>query len=121
MSVTYGSAFHKDVQNSWTTPGQVTDIPRIDINRTTFFNGTSNRWLVDASYVSFRNLNLSYRLPSELTKKIDVSSVRVFVAGENLGLISKRKGMNPTESFDGLNSTRYLPSRIFSLGINVSL
>ncbi|MCL4642315.1 MAG: TonB-dependent receptor [Olivibacter sp.] len=121
MGITYGAALHEDIKNSWTTPGQITDIPRIDINSTTQFNAASNRWLIDASYISFRNVNLSYTLPSELTKKFDVSALRVFVTGENLGLISKRKGMNPTESFDGSNNTTYLPSRIFSVGVNVSL
>jgi len=52
---------------------------------------------------------------------VDVSNARIFVSGENLGLISKRKGMNPSESFDGNNSTTYVPSRMISVGLNVSL
>ncbi|QIL39512.1 SusC/RagA family TonB-linked outer membrane protein [Pedobacter sp. HDW13] len=121
MSTTYGSALHTDVLNSWMTPGQVTDIPRLDIGRSTQFNGTSSRWLIDASYIAFRNVNLSYTLPQRWIKGATLSSVRVFAAGENLGLISKRKGMDPTESFTGVNTTNYVPSRMISFGINVSL
>jgi len=121
MSVVYGSALHKDVLKSWTTPGQVTDIPRLDIASSSNFNNSSSRWLIDASYISFRNVNLSYRLPQKWVKGADLSNVRLFVVGENLGLISRRKGMNPTEAFNGLNDTNYLPSRNISFGINVAL
>lgn len=121
MTPRYGSALHKDVLSSWTTPGQVTDIPRIDIGNSTNLNAGSTRWLIDASYVSFRNVNFSYNLPKSLLSKINVPSARVFVSGENLGLVSKRTGMNPTESFDGTNDNTYLPSRTLSFGLNLSL
>ncbi|HMI02517.1 MAG TPA: TonB-dependent receptor [Pedobacter sp.] len=121
MSVAYGSALHKDVLKSWTPENPNSNIPRLDIGSTTFINAASSRWLIDASYVSFRNASLSYKLPKSLLGKIDVSGARIFVLGENLGIISKRKGMNPTESFDGTNSSTYLPSRMISIGLNVSL
>jgi TonB-linked SusC/RagA family outer membrane protein len=121
MSPRYGAAMHVDALNSWSTPGQITDIPRVDIGNSVNLNASSSRWLIDASYVSFRNVNLSYGLPKSLLNKINVPSARVFLVGENLGLISKRKGMNPTESFDGTNDNTYLPSRTFSFGMNFSL
>ncbi len=118
---TYGKALHKDVLNSWTTPGQITNIPRLDVGRSSFFNTTSNRWLIDASYVSFQNVSMAYKLPKSILSKLDIGSARVFIAGENLGMISKRKGMNPTEAYDGVNSTTYTPSRTISFGLNVTL
>ncbi|HEY1024103.1 MAG TPA: SusC/RagA family TonB-linked outer membrane protein, partial [Sphingobacteriaceae bacterium] len=121
MSPRYGSSLHKDVLNAWTTPGQVTDIPRIDIGSSTNLNAASTRWLKDASYVAFRNVNLSYALPASVLNRIKVQNARVFVTGENLGLISARKGMNPTESFDGTNGAVYLPSRTLSFGVNFTL
>jgi len=77
--------------------------------------------LIDASYINFRNVNLSYNLPKSILGKLDVANARVFITGENLGLISKRKGMDPTEAYDGLNANTYVPSRMFSFGINFSL
>ncbi len=117
----YGSALHKDALNSWTTTGQVTEIPRLDMGNTTNLYAASSRWLIDASYISFRNVNLSYALPTSLLAPINVSNARVFVAGENLGLISKRKGLNPTETFNGTNANTYLPSRTITFGVNFSL
>lgn len=122
MSVgSYGAALHKDALKAWTTTNTGSQIPRLDVGNNTNINATSSRWLIDASYVSFTNVNLSYKLPKNLLSKIDVSKARVFVAGENLGLISKRKGMDPRESFDGVNGATYLPSRIISFGLNLSL
>lgn len=119
-SGSYGGAFHKDILNSW-TPENPSNTPRIDYGNSANINATSSRWLIDASYISLRNVNLSYNLPQTLIGKLDVSNARVFVSGENLGMISKRKGLDPTESFEGINANTYVPSRILSFGINFSL
>ena len=117
----FGSALHKDILNSWTPENPNANIPRLDAASTSNSNATSSRWLIDASYINFRNVNLSYNLPKSILGKLDVANARVFITGENLGLISKRKGMDPTEAYDGLNANTYVPSRMFSFGINFSL
>lgn len=119
-TATYGKSYHADALNAWTTTNTTSDIPRMDVGNSANINAASTRWLIDASYISLRNVNLAYKLPQSLVEKIDLSSARVFFTGENLALASKRKGLNPTESFDGSNNTTYLPTRMFSLGINVS-
>lgn len=121
MSLSYGSALHTDALKAWTTTNTTSDIPRLDVGNTANINATSTRWLVDASYLSLSNVNLSYKLPKKLLGKIDVSGARIFATGENLFLLSARKGLDPRQSFDGLNGNTYLPSRIFSFGINLSL
>ncbi|WP_162850161.1 TonB-dependent receptor [Sphingobacterium yanglingense] len=120
MNLRYGSAMHADQRKAWTTPGQITDIPRLDMNATSDLNAASNRWLIDASYISFSNVNVAYNLPKNWINRIDLRSARIFFSGENLGMISKRKGLNPLESFDGTNSTTYGLSKIFSFGLNVA-
>ncbi|MNJ97118.1 TonB-dependent Receptor Plug Domain protein [compost metagenome] len=117
----FGSALHTDVLNSWTPQNPTSNIPRLDPASSANTNATSNRFLISASYISFKNVNLSYNLPKSILGKLDVSNARVFVTGENLGLISKRKGMDPTEAFTGLNANTYVPSRMISFGINFSL
>jgi len=120
MGVNYGSALHKDALKAWTETNTTSTIPRLDISSTSFFTAQSTRWLVDASYISFSNASLAYRLPKDLIRKIDLSNMRVYAAGENLGIISKRKGMNPAESFNGTNSSTYLPSRTITFGLGVN-
>lgn len=121
MSLSYGAALHKDALDSWSTTNKSSHIPRLDIGNTTNINAASSRWLIDASYLSLTNVNLSYKLPSKWLGKIDVNSARIFMSGENLLLFSKREGLDPREAFDGVNSSTYLPSRILNFGINLSL
>ena len=117
----YGASMHKDLLNSWTVENPNAAIPRMDYGNSTNTNATSSRWLIDASYISLRNVNVGYNLPNNLLGKIDVKNARVFVSGENLAMFSKRKGLDPTESFDGINANTYAPSRIVSFGLNFSL
>lgn len=116
----YGGALSPDALRSWQKIGDVTDVPRMDIGRSSFNNATSSRFLIDASYLTMRSATLSYSLPKTLIEKIGLSNVNVFGTGENLFLISKRKGLNPSESFTGVNSNTYTPARTVSLGLNAT-
>lgn len=115
----FGKSYHIDALDAWTTTNQTSSIPRLDQSNSANINAASTRWLTSASYFSIQNVNLQYRLPTSLVNKIDLSSARVFFSAENLGIYSKRLGLNPTEGFDGTNGTTYLPTRVFSLGVNV--
>ncbi|RYZ62253.1 MAG: TonB-dependent receptor [Chitinophagaceae bacterium] len=120
MRPSYGSSLHADVLKSWQKPGDDTNIPRLDINNTGVINAQSTRWLIDASYLSFRNVTLSYGFDRNMLNKLGLTQLRVYVSGENLAVLSKRKGMNPAESFNGTNSSIYTPNRVLSAGINVT-
>jgi hypothetical protein len=119
LTPSYGSALHADVLKSWKAPGDITDIPRLDITSSSNFNTSSNHFLIDASYLSFRNLSLSYDLSRDVLKKMNVDLLRFSITGENLAMISKRKGLNPAESFGGTNTNLYTPNRVISAGIKV--
>lgn len=120
LAPSYGASVHADVLRSWQKPGDITDMPRFDVASSTNFNSTSNRFLIDASYLSFRNVTVSYGFQKRVTDKLHLSSLRFYVSGENLAIISKRQGLNPAESFDGTNSAIYVPNRVLSAGVNVS-
>jgi len=122
MSVSsYGNALHTDILKSWKQAGDITDVPRLDpVNSTNLYAGSS-RWLTSASYLYFRNATLSYSLPKELLSKLTVKKASVYVGGENLFLISGRKGMDPTQNFNGTVTNAYVPQRILSFGVNFSL
>jgi len=120
LSPAYGSSIHADVLKSWQKPGDVTDFPRLDIANAGNFNAQSNRFLIDASYLSIRNIAVSYSFGKNLLSRLKVGQLKFYVSGENLAVISKRKGLNPAESFNGTNSAVYTPNRVLSAGLNVS-
>ncbi|MFD1188507.1 SusC/RagA family TonB-linked outer membrane protein [Pontibacter rugosus] len=118
---TQGGALHKDILNRWQKPGDETDVPRMDLTAATQSNAQSDRWLIDASYLNIRSVNLNYLLPSDITSKVFLKNASVFASGENLKLFSKREGMNVNQSYSGVTSNSYIPSRIYTVGLNVTL
>lgn len=121
MTPDYGSAVHVDVLKRWQKPGDVTDVPRMDYGRRTDFGGSSDRWLIDASHLNLRSINLGYNLTPAMASRIKVQNARLFLAGENLYLFSKRQGMNPLQAFTGISNNGYVPARTLSAGLNITL
>ncbi|HRG24078.1 MAG TPA: SusC/RagA family TonB-linked outer membrane protein [Chitinophagaceae bacterium] len=120
MSPGYGRSLHADALNSWKTPGDLSGIPRVDIASTGNINAQSSRFLIDASYISLRNMTVAYAFGKTLLSKIKCDQMKVYLSGENIFVASKRKGLNPAESFNGTNSNIYVPNRIISAGINLT-
>ncbi len=118
---TYGSSLSSDILGRWQKPGDITNIPRLDVSKTTDFNAQSDRWLVDASYLNLRSATLTYNLPKRYASSIHTQSARVYLSAENLFTSSAIKGMNPIQSFTGVTSNGYIPARIITLGLNVAL
>lgn len=140
MSVgTKASAIHKDISKAWKEmPQEMKDLPenerasypnRIDKNgvpavnttRTAFATTSASNYLIDNSYFSIKNISLSYRLPKSFVSKLDLSTVNIGANVENVALFAKRKGLDPQQSFSGTNENRFMPSRIFSLSLNITL
>ena len=67
-----------------------------------------------------KNVTLGYTLPASLTSKVGISKVRVYAAGDNMFVWSKRKGLDPRQSFDGTTGYVYSALSAYSLGLNVT-
>lgn len=115
-----GTNWHKDILRAWTPENKITDVPRL--NRTDVYTSArSSRFLVSASYLNFQNVNIGYTIPSKLTKKIGVESIRVYGSAENLFYISARKGFDPRYTLAGYgNMSSYNPIRTISGGISLT-
>ncbi len=119
-SGTYGAALHTDILKRWQQAGDITNVPRLDAGRTTDFNATSSRWLVDASYLNIRTVSLAYNLPGSLTSKLNITNTQFFVSAENVAFFSKRKGLNNQQAFSGVTSNGYPPARVLSAGLTLN-
>ncbi len=97
-----GQAWHKDVLNAWTPENTTSNIPRMD-GDTSVAQSAVDRFFVSSNYLSINNVTLGYTLPTKWTQKIKISSLRFYVAGENLAVFSARKGLDPRNAF-GLGS-----------------
>ena len=97
-----GQAWHKDALKAWTPTNTNTDVPRLD-GDTQVAQSAVDRFFISSNYLSVNNVTLGYTLPAKWTKKINIASFRVYVAGENLAVLTARKGVDPRNSF-GLGS-----------------
>lgn len=117
----YGDAIHKDALNRWQKPGDVTNVPRVDVANNTNSGATSDRWLTSSTHLNLRQVTLNYDLPKSLLNRIGMANASVYVSGENLKIFNKRDGMNVTQNFSGVTSNGYIPSRIVSIGLQIGL
>ncbi|MCX2493491.1 TonB-dependent receptor [Pedobacter sp. PF22-3] len=87
----------------------------------------SSRYLEDASYIRLKNITLGYSLPGSFLNKIKLSSVRVYVSGQNLLTFTKYKGFDPEVSSEftventGVDQGAIPQFKTVMFGINVGL
>jgi len=112
----YNNAFHKNALRRWQKPGDITDVPRIEVAGS---NTTTDRFLVNASYFAIKNITLGYTLPKAWTRAAGLSNVRVFGSVDNLALFTHLNGMDPQNNFNGSTDYNYVPNKTWSLGVEV--
>ena len=115
-----GDRWHTDIRKRWTPENRNTDVPRLQFSSQNIAT-TSDRFLIDASYLSLRNLSLGYTFAPEVTEKLKLSQLRYYISADNVYLWSKRKGLDPRSSIDGTNTyATYSPIRTVSMGLSVT-
>lgn len=115
----YNNTWHKNALRRWQKPGDITDVPRIEIAG----EGRSlmtDRNLVNASYFAIKNITLGYTLPRSITSKIGLSGVRLYGTAENIALWTHLKGMDPQASFTGTNDYTYTPNKSYTIGLEIN-
>lgn len=77
-------------------------------------------------FVKLRNVSLSYNLPSRWLERAKISSVRLYVSGQNLGIWSKYPGPDPEVSSNGgsnggqgVDRNTIANARTYTLGANI--
>ena len=119
-SASTGSNYHKDVFKAWSPSNTDSDYPR-HFYLDTDASATSDRFLMDASYLNIQNVQLGYTVPVRLTEKIKVRSVRVYLACDNVWYWSRRHGLDPRQSLTGATSSSMnSPVRTISGGLSFS-
>ena len=115
--------------------GIITDMPRvgyIDKNGSFVGDGAANKnystvsaYLVDrGDYLKLKNVSIGYTLPDKYTKKAWIQKARIYLTAQNLFTITAYKGIDPEIGGDALmynidHYNRYLPSRLYSVGLDI--
>ena len=141
MSSSGTSALHKDVLKSWTQPADhfgedgklqqwVTDAiaagemtpgridpkgtPELNSVYSGYNNASSSRFLTSSSYLTLKNINVSYDFPRKWVDAMKMQGLNLGFSCDNVFIVAKRKGMNPTYGFAGGQGANYVPARVFA-------
>lgn len=113
----YSQTWNQAALRRWQKPGDVTDVPRIEIAGTSI---TNDRYLINASYFAIKNITLSYSLPKALVSKARLQGVRVFGSFDNVALWSHLNGMDPQYNFSGSTDFSYTPNKTLQVGFELN-
>jgi len=101
------------------SPVQYPEYPRLEIvtNSGTPNTVLSDFWILNASYLRIKNLQLGYNLPQSALQKVKIDNLRLYLSAENLHTFSNyREGWDPEINTGG---SYYPILATFTFGVNV--
>jgi TonB-linked SusC/RagA family outer membrane protein len=112
-----GSAPTKDqLANAWTPENHSTKY--VMLGDPVSFNHPSTYLLKDNSYLRLKTLQIGYSLPLQLIRKVGLSRLRIYFAGDNLLTFTKYEGLDPERSGNGY-FVSYPQNKVVSFGCNI--
>jgi len=123
LGLSFGENFGQYVyDNRWKQPGDIAEVPMLASISGRYETQHSSRFLMDASYLKIRALNLGYTLPETATKKFGVKSMRISVNANNVHTFSAKnyRGFDPSGiAPDGVQWWNYPIPRNIMMGLNI--
>jgi TonB-linked SusC/RagA family outer membrane protein len=111
--------------NFWTPENPNSNIPRPRAGLANPNLVMSDRFLESASFARLQNIRFGYNLPAQWAKKIAMKTLKVYVSGQNLFIVTKYPGLDPeigsfnqSPILQNIDLGRYPSPRIFQLGVN---
>lgn len=92
-----------DVLDRWTTPGQVTDIPKVKFNDN-ISNGNTMPLDINvfsSNFIKLKAANFGYSLPKSIVNKVGISNLRLYLSAYNLFVITGYPGPDPEVASNG--------------------
>lgn len=112
--------------NSWTPDNTDATVPKAS-NTSNFSTNTQSTsyYIEDGSYLRLKSLQLGYSIPSEVTTKIHIQSLRIYFQAVNLFTLTKYSGIDPeiggSSSGFGIDFGNYPKVKQLIFGLQLSL
>ncbi|MBC7892771.1 MAG: SusC/RagA family TonB-linked outer membrane protein, partial [Sphingobacteriaceae bacterium] len=124
LNLTSSNNNTKEALNRWTPSNPSTTIPRA--NSAGGSRILSSFQVEDGSYLRVKSLSLGYNLPTAWLKRLSLSSVKVYVLGQNLFTSTKYTGFDPevnrygsSSISQGLDYGGYPAAKTITAGLNL--
>ena len=108
--------------DSWTPENRDASFPiltRYQDTQATLFR-PSDFWLLDASYLRLKNIQLTYNFLPQMVNRLGVDNLSVFCNAQNLITFTPLKDFDPETDLIGNDFFSYPSTKIYTLGLNVS-
>ncbi|GBF20706.1 catecholate siderophore receptor CirA [Arenibacter sp. NBRC 103722] len=108
--------------DSWTPDNRDASFPiitRYQDTQNTLFRD-SDYWLLDASYLRLKNIQLTYDFKPDLLSKIGMTKLSIFCNAQNLLTFTSLKDFDPETELLGNDFFNYPSTKIYTLGFNLS-
>ncbi len=121
------SNWYAEVLNRWTGEGTSNTFPRVTIaDPNQNFNRPSDLFVEDGSFVRLKNITLGYTLPENVSRKVKIEKLRLFITANNLLTFTGYTGFDPEIGANwaldvGIDRNIYPQPRTIMFGFNCSL
>lgn len=117
-----------EILDRWTTPGQVTNVPKVWYNQDQIINQNGeaiSRFIEDGDFLRLQNITLSYQLNAKTLQSFSKNlfrSARFFVQAQNVAVWTNYSGIDP-EAFseNGQDNSISPQVRVISFGLSLGL
>lgn len=113
-----GNFFLDIYENRWTIDNPSSEHPRIAERGDQYYSYNNTYWFRNRNYVRLKNLELGYTLPADLTNRIKINNLRLYVNGLNLFTWDKLKVLDPES--DNTTGQYYPQARVINAGLSVT-
>ena len=105
----------------WYTGRTDATYPRLLTSAATINKAISDFWVVDKAYVRVKNIQLGYRIPPTIARKMKLEGVRIYTSLENFLTFTKFKGFDPEilGGSSGIDSFNYPTMKQSTLGLSI--
>jgi hypothetical protein len=84
--------------------------------------------MISSNFLCLNNAQIGYTFPASMTRKAGIGTLRIYLAGENLFLLSARQGLDPRYSTglgsytsgSGMNTNDYTSTRNITAGLTLT-
>jgi TonB-dependent starch-binding outer membrane protein SusC len=123
-----GNRSQRFLYESWTPTRTDAKLPLINVNDKESYK-PSTYYIEDGSYIRCKSLQIGYRVPVNILKRVKIDNLRLYVQGQNLFTITKYGGLDPAlgnrsggnapDPYFGVDGGNYPNSRLISIGANL--
>ena len=122
----YQALLDEWAKHYWTGPGSTNTYPRPIYSLHGQNVKAATNYLKDGSNLRLASVTFGYNFPSNLTEKMRIKGLRIYVQGENLALLSRYPGWDPDTStstdpsLTGVNNYGVPRATVYKLGATLT-